>query len=327
MNQIKEIAIRGITDFRIGNVQNKEAGTGVTVVIFEKGAHVGVDVSGGGPASRETPLASALTADNPVNAIVFSGGSAYGLAASDGVMRWLEERGIGYDTGYAKVPLVCQSCIYDLGYRRADVRPDAAMGYAACEASLRNEPVCGSVGAGCGATVGKICGIARASKAGLGLYAASLGKLWVAAIVVVNALGDIYDPETGRQVAGLRSEDGAGFADSRQQLYRISEPQDLFAQAASKAESDCGARPGGNTTIGAVITNAEFSKGEMNKIASMTRNAYARCIRPVGTMADGDTIYAASVGGIRADLNVVGVLAADVMARAILRAVETAEET
>ncbi|MCD8084386.1 MAG: P1 family peptidase [Clostridiales bacterium] len=306
MNLVREIPIAQMDGFRIGNAQNEEAGTGVTAILFEQGARVGVDVSGGGPASRETPLASSLTADNPVNAIVLSGGSAYGLAASDGVMRWLEERGIGYDTGYARVPLVCQSCIYDLGYRRADVRPDVAMGYTACEDSLRNQPFSGSVGAGTGATVGKLCGMERATKAGLGLFAAELGELRMAAVVAVNALGDIYDPADGRKVAGLRTADGTGFADSREQLYQTCVPRDLFT---------------GNTTIGVVITNAEFSKGEMGKIASMTRNAYARCIRPVGTMADGDTIYAASVGGVKADINVVGALAADVMARAILRAV------
>ena len=167
MGLAKEFPIEKMDGFRIGNAQNEEAGTGVTVVLFDKdkGARAGVDVSGGGPASRETPLASPLTADNPVNAIVLSGGSAYGLAASDGVMHWLEEHGFGFDTGYARVPLVCQSCIYDLGYKRADIRPDAAMGYAACEDALQhNKALSGSIGAGIGATVGKIYGMERSSK-------------------------------------------------------------------------------------------------------------------------------------------------------------------
>ena len=166
MGLAKEFPIEKMEGFRIGNAQNEEAGTGVTVVLFDKdkGARAGVDVSGGGPASRETPLASPLTADNPVNAIVLSGGSAYGLAASDGVMHWLEEHGFGFDTGYARVPLVCQSCIYDLGYKRADIRPDAAMGYAACEDALQhNKALSGSIGAGIGATVGKIYGMERSS--------------------------------------------------------------------------------------------------------------------------------------------------------------------
>lgn len=303
---VKEVSIREMKGLRIGNAQNAEAGTGVTVLLFDEGAKVGVDISGGGPASRETPLASSITADNPVNAIVLSGGSAFGLAAADGVMRYLEEHGIGYETGYAKVPLVCQSCIYDLGYRRADIRPDADMGYAACLNAEQNCPSCGSTGGGTGAAVGKLYGMERSMKSGIGIHAVTLGALQMAAVVVVNALGDIYDPDTGAKLAGLRSEDGQEFADSCRELYKISQRQDLLNR---------------NTTIGAVVTNGRFSKAEMNKIASMTRNAYARCIRPVGTMADGDTVYAASVGMVEADINVAGTLAAEVMAQAIRKAV------
>lgn len=307
---IQEIPVTEIEGLRIGNAQDMEAKTGVTALLFDKGAKVGVDVSGGGPASRETRLADPLTADNPINAVVLSGGSAYGLAASDGVMRYLEEKGIGYDTGFAKVPLVCQSCIYDLGMGRADVRPDAGMGYAACKDAEKNQPECGSVGAGCGAAVGKLYGMKRASKAGLGIHAVKVGNLMMAAVVAVNALGDIFDGDTGEKLAGLRTEDGDGFADTRRELYKISKSRDLFA---------------GNTTIGAVITNGKFSKAEMSKIASMTRNGYARCINPVGTMADGDTIYAASIGDTEADINVAGTLAADVMAKAIKKAVKQNE--
>lgn len=303
---IREISITEIKGVRVGNAQDREAMTGVTVILFDQGAKVGVDISGGGPASRETPLALPLTADNPVNAIVLSGGSAFGLAASDGVMRYLEERGIGYETGFAKVPLVCQSCIYDLGIGRADVRPDGDMGYRACVDAERNVPAQGSVGGGTGATVGKLYGMARSTKSGLGIYGVSVGKLQMAAVVVVNAVGDIVDPKTGKTVAGLRSEDGKGFADSCRELYRLSQRKDLFNS---------------NTTIGAVITNGAFSKAEMNKIASMARSAYSRCIYPVGTMADGDTIYAASTGEVEADLNMAGTLAAQVMAGAILNAV------
>lgn len=303
----EEISITGIKGVRIGNAQDEEAKTGVTVILFDQGAKVGADISGGGPASRETPLASPVTADNPVNAIVLSGGSAFGLAAGDGVMRYLEEHGAGYDTGYAKVPLVCQSCIYDLGCGRADVRPDADMGYAACVDAEKNRPRGGSVGGGTGATVGKLCGMERSMKAGLGIHAAAVGELQVAAVVVVNALGDIYDPENGQIIAGLRTADGRGFADTCRMLCQISRRQDLFNS---------------NTTIGAVITNGRFSKAEMSKIASMTRSAYGRCIRPVGTMADGDTIYAASTGEVEADINMAGTLAAEVMAQAIKKAVQ-----
>lgn len=315
---IKEIPLTEMERLRIGNAQDEEAKTGVTVLLFDGGATVGVDISGGGPASRETPLTSPVTADNPIDAIVFSGGSAYGLAAADGVMYYLEERGIGYDTGFAKVPLVCQSCIYDLGIGSATVRPDAKMGYAACVDAECRRPddeagqnaallgLCGSLGAGTGATVGKLCGMERATKTGLGICAFALGELKIAAVVVLNALGDIFDPESGQKIAGLRAADGEGFADTCEELYRLARRTDLFT---------------GNTTIGAIVTNGKFSKAELTKIASMTRNAYARCIRPVGTLADGDTIYAASVGDIPADINVTGTLAAEVMAEAILRAV------
>ena len=260
------------------------------------------------------PLASPLTADNPINAIVLSGGSAYGLAASDGVMRYLEEHGIGYETGFAKVPLVLQSCIYDLGIGRADIRPDAAMGYAACVDAEKNHPISGIIGGGCGASVGKICGRENATKTGLGIYAVSAGDLMVAAVVVLNALGDIYDPSTGMQIAGPRKPDESGFYDSREEFYKLIRQTDLFTGK------------GGNTTISAIITNGRFSKAELNKLASMTRCAYARCINPVGTMADGDSIYAASIGNVPADLNMTGTLAAEVMAEAIQIAVKAARE-
>ena len=303
---VEEIKITDIEGLRIGNAQDDAARTGVTVLMFDNGARAGIDVSGGGPAARETHLADPTTADNPLNAIVLAGGSAYGLAAADGVMRYLEEHGIGYDTGFARVPLVCGSCIYDLNCGSATVRPDAQMGYAACVDAERNAPAGGGVGAGCGATVGKICGGERCSNAGLGMHAVRLGKLEMAAVVVVNALGDVYDPATGRQVSGLKTEDGTGLMDSRDELYKIAARTDMFT---------------GNTTIGAIITNGSFTKAEMSKIASMTRNAYARCICPVGTLADGDTIYAGSIGDVAADVNVAGTLAADVMQRAILNAV------
>lgn len=311
-NLVKPIRIQDMPGLRIGNAQDNDAKTGVTVLIFENGAKVGIDVSGGGPAGRETQLASPVTADNPINAIMLSGGSAFGLAAGDGIVKYLEEHGIGYDTGFANVPLVCGSCIFDLCVGNASVRPDSKMGYTACENAESNNPSSGDYGAGCGATVGKILGMEYASNSGLGIYAVELGKLKVAAIVAVNALGDIYNPETGEEIAGLKNESGDGLRDSRNELYKISQRTDMFT---------------GNTTIGAIVTNGKFSKAEMSKIASMTRNAYARTINPVGTMADGDTIYAASIGDVEADINVAGTLAADVMAKAIVNAIESASDT
>ena len=307
----REISIKELTNLRIGHASDEKAKTGVTVLYFPNGARVGCDISGGGPASRETTLTSPVTADNPINAIVLSGGSAYGLAAADGVMRFLESQGIGYPTGPAVVPLVCQSCIYDLGYGSASVRPDAAMGEEACRHALAcTDSRTGNIGAGIGATVGKLYGMAQATKAGLGIAAVEVGPLQMAAVVVVNALGDIYNPKNGRKIAGLKTADRVGYLDTVEEMYRFLKPHDPFT---------------GNTTIGAVITNAAFSKAEMNKIASMTRCAYARCINPVATMADGDSIYAASTGQVFADINVVGTLAAEVMCEAIQNAIKSSK--
>ncbi len=313
MNElVKEISIKEIEGVSIGHAQNEEAQTGVSVLYFEKGAQAGCDISGGGPASRETPLTDPMTADNPLNAVVLSGGSAYGLAASDGVMRCLEENGIGYNTGYALVPLVCQSCIYDLGYGSNQVRPDAAMGYEACKNAMEAcSEAMGNVGAGTGASVGKLCGMKQAMKAGLGIHAIQAGELKIAAVVVVNAFGDIFNPETGQKIAGLMNPERNEFLDLEQVfLSFMSAPKDMFNS---------------NTTIGCIITNAKFDKTKLNKIAAMTRNAYGRCINPVGTMADGDSIYVCSVGEVVSDVNLVGTLSAKVMQKAIMKAVESAK--
>lgn len=311
MSFTREISIKELKNLRIGHAADEKAKTGVTVLYFPHGARVGCDISGGGPASRETPLTSPLTADNPVNAIVLSGGSAYGLAAADGVMRYLESQGIGYPTGNAIVPLVCQSCIYDLGYGSAEIRPDASLGETACRQAIAcTDSRTGNIGAGIGATVGKLYGMKQATKAGLGIAAVELGPLQMAAVVVVNAFGDIFNPKNGRKIAGLKTTDRVGYLDTVEEMYRFMKPHDQFT---------------GNTTIGAVITNATFTKAELNKIASMTRCAYARCINPVGTMADGDSIYAASTGQVFADINVAGTLAAEVMAQAIQNAIQTAK--
>lgn len=309
---IKEISIKEIDDVSIGHAQNDEAKTGVSVIYFKNGAQAGCDISGGGPASRETSLTSSMTADNPLNAVVLSGGSAFGLAASDGVMRCLEEHGIGYETGFAKVPLVCQSCIYDLAYGRADIRPDSAMGYEACMKALEEcDDSMGNIGAGTGATVGKVLGLKQATKAGLGIHAIQVGELKIAAIVVVNAVGDIFDSSNAQKIAGLMDPERKVFLDSEEVLVRMVTTSPNLDKT--------------NTTIGCVVCNAKFDKAKLNKIASMTRNAYARCINPVGTMADGDSIYACSIGEVVSDVNVVGSLAAKVMEKAIKKAVESAK--
>lgn len=309
---LKEISILDVKGVSIGHAQDDEAKTGVSVLYFPNGAQTGCDISGGGPASREIHLTDSMTADNPINAVVLSGGSAYGLAASDGVMQCLEENGIGYNTAYALVPLVCQSCIYDLGYGKSNVRPDAKMGYEACKKALESsDDRMGNIGAGTGASVGKLCGMKQAMKAGLGIHAVQFGELQIAAVVAVNAFGDIFNPENGQKIAGLMDPERKMFIDLEAAFMSfMSAPKDLFTS---------------NTTIGCIITNAKFDKAKLNKIASMTRNAYARCINPVGTLADGDSIYACSVGDVVSDLNLVGTLSAKVMQKAIMKAVRAAE--
>ena len=304
---IKDIPFTAIDGVTVGNAQNVQGKTGVTVLCFPKGAKTGVDISGGGPASRETSVLDPTKENIGIHAIVLAGGSAYGLAAADGVMKCLEEKGIGYDTGFALVPLVVQSDIYDLSYGSAKIRPDSAMGYEACRNALtKNQPISGSVGAGTGATVGKLCGMMQSQKSGIGYYAAQIGKLKIGAVVVVNALGDIY--ANGQKIAGLMNKERTGFIDSAHELYRISTPKDLLSRT--------------NTTIGAIVTNGKFDKAELTRIAAQARNAYARSINPVGTLADGDTIYASSCGElVDADVNMVGTLSAEVMAKAIENAI------
>lgn len=312
---ITEVSAAELAGVKIGHAQNYDAMTGVTAFIFDGKAVAGVDISGGGPASRETPLLDPKMACQDINAVVLSGGSAFGLEVGCGAAAYLEEHGIGFDTGYAKVPLVCQSSIYDLSIGRSDVRPDVKMGYEACENAVTGNDTCGSIGVGTGATVGKLTTMGRSQKSGFGICTYKLGELVVCAAVAVNALGDIFDYDTGEQLAGMMTEDRNSFASIEECMYK--------GAIAGFSGSDDNSQQGRNTTIGIVITNAIFSKADMNKIASMTRNAYSRCILPVGTTADGDSIYAVSVGEIAVDINTVGTLAARTMGEAIKRAVTT----
>lgn len=312
---IKEVSVAELSGVKIGHAQDYDAMTGVTAFVFEGRAVAGIDISGGGPASRETPLLDPKMACQDINAVIFSGGSAFGLEAGCGAAKYLEEQGIGFDTGYAKVPLVCQSCIYDLSIGKSDVRPDIAMGYEACQNVVAGNDLCGSIGAGTGATVGKLTTMARSQKSGFGICTYKLGELIVTAAVTVNALGDIFDYDSGQQLAGMTTEDRKTFAGIEDGMYA--------GTIAGFSGGDENPQQGKNTTIGIIITNAGLSKGDMNKVASMTRNAYSRCILPVGTTADGDSIYAVSVGEIAVDINTVGTLAARTMGEAIKRAVTT----
>lgn len=301
---VQEIAFSDIKGVSVGNTQNDEAKTGVTVLVFPNGAKTGIHISGGGPASRETPVLDPTKEDLGIHAVVLGGGSAYGLAAADGVMRCLEEHNIGFKTSAALVPLVMQSDIYDLSYGSAKIRPDAKMGYEACQNALKSsQPKSGIVGGGTGATVGKMYGMAQSMKSGIGYHAVQFGNLQVGAVVIVNAHGDIYSPD-GKKIAGLLNKDRTGFLDSAQELYHVAGAKNLTLRT--------------NTTIGAIVTNGKFDKAQLTRIAQQATNGYARCINPVGTLWDGDTIYASSCGNlVEADVNMVGTLAAEVMAKAI----------
>ncbi|MBR6228873.1 MAG: P1 family peptidase [Eubacterium sp.] len=308
----KEITLDQIQGIKIGQAENAEAATGITVLVSEQGMRAGLDVRGGGPASRDSQLLNPLTAAEFVHAVVLGGGSAFGLGAANGVMQYLEEHDIGFDVGVTKVPLVVQSDLFDLTVGDMSVRPDPAMGYEAVKHALESPNYRdGNYGAGCGATVGKLAGMETCMKSGIGSYAIQIEDLQIGAIVAVNSLGDIYDWKDGKKVAGLLTADKKGFLDSVA----------LMKQSIQVHEN----RFVDNTTIGAVITNAHFTKSQLCKIAGMTHNGYARSIRPVHTSADGDSIYALSVGEVSADQDLVGTLAAEVMSEAILRAVTNAE--
>lgn len=306
-----EIPITSIQNIRIGQAEDAVGGTGCTVFICDSGMRAGLDVRGGGPAARESELLKPAAAAQVIHAVLLSGGSAFGLDAAGGVMQYLEERDIGFDVGVTHVPLVCQSCLFDLTVADCHARPTREMAYTACLASEQGNYRDGNYGAGIGCTVGKHHFMERCMKSGIGSYAVQIGDLQVGAVVAVNALGDIYDHKTGRMVAGLRSADGNSLSDTCRELYENYEViENKFV---------------GNTTLGVIVTNARFDKTQLGKIAAMTHNGYARAIRPVHTSADGDSIYALSVGEVAADQDMVGTLAADVMAEAILRAVQSAE--
>ena len=308
----KEIPVTDIQNIRIGQAENAAAGTGCTVFICENGMRAGLDVRGGGPASRESELLKPLAAAQYIHAIVLSGGSAFGLGAANGVMEYLEARDIGFDVGVTKVPLVVQSDLFDLTVGECSVRPDAAMGYEAARRAMEDPNYQdGNYGAGCGATVGKICGMDTCMKTGIGSFAIELGGLQIGAVVAVNALGDIYDWKTGQKIAGLLAPDGKSFRSTEEELARrITKIENRFAN---------------NTTLGVILTNASFGKAQLCKIAGMAQDGFARSIRPVHTTADGDSIYAVSLGDIEADQDLVGALGAEVMSEAIKRAVYAAE--
>jgi L-aminopeptidase/D-esterase-like protein len=299
---------------RVGHHTDSRRPTGCTVVIFDNGAVAGVDVRGASPGTRETDLLSPLDTVQKVNAIMLSGGSAFGLDAAGGVMRYLEEQKMGYRLGPAIVPIVPAAILFDLGVGDPKIRPDAEAGYAACVAATGTPPREGNVGAGAGACAGMMFGMHAAMKSGLGSASITIADTGfvVGAIVAVNPLGDVRDRKTGAILAGARAE-GEGFLDCMEQIM----------QGATLPGHRPTYRPGAHTTIGIVATNAALTKSEATKVAQMAHDGLARTINPVHTAADGDTIFAAATGssGVRADVTTVGAIAAEAMARAVNRAV------
>lgn len=299
----------------VGQVSDRAALTGCTAVICPEGAVAGVDVRGSAPGTRETDALHPLNLVDKAHAVVLAGGSAFGLSAACGVMRYLEEQGIGFDVGVTRVPIVAAAVLFDLDIGDYRIRPDASMGYRAA-AKARAGPVEeGNAGAGTGATVGKILGPKRAMKSGLGVAGLQVGNLIVNALVAVNALGDVVDPATGEIVAGALAEDGT-FLDTEKYL------REHLREQPSKST---GILPG-NTTIGVVTTNAGLTKARSTKVAQLAHDGLARTIRPVHTMLDGDTVFCLATGQVAADPDQVGNLAVQAMSRAIMRAVCSAKE-
>jgi L-aminopeptidase/D-esterase-like protein len=314
-------SLTDISGIRVGQVSDLEALTGCTVILCESGAVGGVDQRGGAPGTRETDLLRPMHLVQEVHAILLAGGSAFGLDAAAGVMRYLESRGVGYPTGAVRVPIVPAAILYDLGIGDPHTRPDGEMGYQACLAATSDRPLEGNVGAGTGCTVGKIMGPGRMMKSGLGTASMAIGGgVIVAALMAVNAFGDVIDPHSGAILAGVRAskdpspqpEDPGTFSDTL----------DVMRTFIGKTAVNFATR--GNTTIGVVATNARLDKEGANKVAQMAHNGLARTLRPAHTSLDGDTLFALSTGKKKAPASLIGAFAAEVTARAVVNAVRAA---
>jgi len=295
----------------VGHAQDEKALTGCSVLLLEKPSVCGVDVRGSAPGTRETDLLNPVNQVSVVHAICLSGGSAYGLDAASGVMQWLEEHGRGLDVGFGIVPIVPAAVLFDLSIGNPLIRPDRSMGYAACGHASREAVQQGNIGAGMGATVGKLNGFGQAMKGGLGSASRTLPNgLVVGAMVAVNAVGHVFDPKSQEILAGPRDEQG-----------NILDSVELMA-----AHTFSPIPPGTNTTIAVVASNASLNKAEANKVAQMAHDGLARTIRPIHTMHDGDTIFAVATGEVQTPVDLIGTLSAEVLAEAVLSAVKNADE-
>ncbi len=305
-------SICDVPGIHVGHAENLSAQTGCTVVLCEEGAVAGVDLRGSAPGTRETELLRPGFLVRRVHAVVLAGGSAFGLDAAGGVQKYLEERGKGYDARGIRVPIVPTAVIFDLANGDPTVKPDQKMGYEACMKASATEMRRGRVGVGTGATVGKILGMEFSMPAGVGMASETLpGDIIVAALVVVNSLGDVVNLQNGEIVAGARNPLGKGFLDTVAFMKRQSFESPL---------------PTENTTLAVVATNAEFDKEGINKLAQMAQNGIGRTIRPAHTMYDGDLVFALSYGSKQSDVNLLGEVAAEVVARAILDAVTAGQK-
>ncbi|WP_423457138.1 P1 family peptidase [Ottowia sp. VDI28] len=305
-----------ITDVRgieVGHFTDTRRPTGCSVVIARTGAVGGVDVRGAAPGTRETDLLDPANLVNTVHAVLLSGGSAFGLDAAGGVMRWLDEQGIGLDVGVARVPIVPGAVLFDLNVGDSRIRPDAAAGYAACQAAVSTEPAQGSVGAGTGACIGKMFGMKYAMKGGIGSASVCVGGVTVGALIAVNALGDVMDMENGILLAGARTEDGHALRHTNRALLAGEPPLAMLA--------------GANTTIGVIATDATLTKAQAQRLAGAGHDGLARAIHPVHTMSDGDTLFALGTGHVAHSpgFNVLAVMAAEVVAQACANAVRAAQ--
>ena len=305
-------SITRVAGIEVGHFTETRRPTGCTVIITREGAVAGVDVRGAAPGTRETDLLNPSNLVDKVHAIVLAGGSAWGLDAASGAVRWLEERGVGFDVAVGRLPIVPAAVLFDLLVGDMRIRPDAAAGYAACDAASTADPAEGNVGAGTGAVIGKIFGIQRAMKGGIGTASVTVGGVTVGALIACNALGDVIDPATARVIAGARTDDGLHLLDTRRALLRGDLPQPLLA--------------GTNTTIGVVATDAVITKVQAHRLAVAAHDGLARSINPVHTMSDGDTLFSLGTGraGKSLGMVVLAAMAAEATAVATARAARAA---
>lgn len=302
-------AITDVAGIEVGHFTDPRRPTGCSVVIAREGAVAGVDVRGAAPGTRETDLLAPGNLVEQVHAIMLAGGSAWGLEAATGAVRWLEEHGVGLDVGVGRLPLVPAAVLFDLHVGDMKVRPDAVAGYAACAAATREPPAEGNVGAGAGAVVGKMFGLQHAMKGGVGTASVTVAGVTVGALIACNAVGDVVDPDTGRPLAGARAADGLTLRDTRHALLRGEPPHPLLA--------------GSNTTIGVIATDARLTKVQAQRLAVASHDGLARSINPVHTMSDGDTLFTLSTGHVphHPGMMVLATMAAEAVARATVRAV------